>query len=81
MASYTGVQTIKTTSDIIDKIYNYKSLKLEDRYYPNQFLVFKSDSQSALTRVDKSGKSAFLISDKLKAGKIKPRNKEQFSQI
>lgn len=81
MASYTGVQVIKSTPDTIDKIYNYKSLKLEERYYPNQFLVFKSDSHSALTRVDKTGLVTNLISEKLKVGKLKPRNKEQLMAL
>ncbi len=79
--SFTGVSVKKVSSEVITKLYAEKNIKLSESDYPNSFIVFKSETASALTRVDSTGKQANLISDKIKAGKIKPRNKEQYMAL
>jgi PhoH-like ATPase len=76
--SFTGVKVTQISSEVINLLYKNKTLDLGKEEYPNQFIVFKSEgSQSALARVDGTGKAANLISDKLTASGIKAKNKEQ----
>lgn len=78
---FTGVRVVETTAQRINELYKTKKIVIGKKDFPNSFIVFKSDSQSALTRVNQDGETASLISDKLKASNIKPRNKEQFMAL
>ncbi len=80
--NFTGVRVVETTAERINELYKKKSIVIGKKDFPNSFIVFKTEGQqSALTRVDSTGLSANLISDKLSAGKFKPRNKEQFMAL
>jgi PhoH-like ATPase len=75
---FTGVNVIQISKEEIDKLYKNKKIELPEAEYPNLFIVFKSEgSNSALARVDATGKCANLIPDKLTASGIKAKNKEQ----
>jgi|SRR5579863_5476916 len=75
---FTGVKVVQSTSDKLNQLYKDKNIILSKSEYPNLFIVFKSEgSQSALCRVDHTGKQANLIPDKLSAYGIKAKNKEQ----
>jgi PhoH-like ATPase len=77
-SSFSGVKVVNVSSEKINTLYKEKEILLDKEEYPNLFIVFKNaDSQSALTRVSQDGTIAKLISDKLSAGGIKPKNKEQ----
>lgn len=75
--AFTGVKVIGVSSEKINALYKSKTIELDKDEYPNLFIVFKAENQSALTRVSADGKSGILISDKLSASGIKPKNKEQ----
>lgn len=80
--AFTGVKVIQTTSDVVNSVYKKKQLELDKKEWPNLFIVFKGEpSQSALCRVDATGSTAHLISDKTTASGIKPRNKEQYMAL
>ncbi len=82
MATFTGVRVAECTADRINKLYKDKEIVIGKKDFPNSFIVFKTEGQqSALTRVGPDGETAYLISDKLKAGNIKPRNKEQYMAL
>lgn len=77
ITSFTGVRVVQSTSIVIDYLFKQKTIVLDEPMFPNLFVVLKAEKQSALGRVDATGRNLNLISDKLKLGSIKPRNKEQ----
>lgn len=79
---YLGSAEVEVSSAKIDEFYQNKKITLEKgEYYPNQFLILKSDDgnkKSAVGRVDQSGEVLKALSpQEPTAWGIKPLNKEQ----
>jgi PhoH-like ATPase len=77
--AYTGVSVREISTEEMDSFYEEGSITLEEKFYPNEFLVLKSDRKSALA-VNKDGliKKLFFTNSKGFAIQgISPRNKEQ----
>ena len=78
---YLGSQELEISSSKIDEFYAKKELILEGTYYPNEFLILKSDDgtkKSAVGRVSLDGKLLKPLSAQEPAAwGIKPLNKEQ----
>lgn len=77
--AYTGVSVREISTEEMDSFYEEGSINLEEKFYPNEFLVLKSDRKSALA-VNKDGliKKLFFTNSKGFAIQgISPRNKEQ----
>jgi len=82
---YTGVKSMLVSEKDIAKFYEKSGLKLskkildENKIYPNQFLVMKSDPESKATigRVIDTDSPVKPLGDMRKIWGLKPRNKEQ----
>lgn len=80
---YTGVVEQTVSPDVIDAFYRDKKLPLDkDKFYPNQFVILKSDDgskKSAMGRVSNGGEFVLrpLSAQEPVAWGIKPLNKEQ----
>lgn len=80
MEMYTGVKIVESTKEIVEGLYKDKQVEIWDNrysFYQNMYVVVKEmgGTQSALTRVE--GTKLVLLSDKLSASGIHPKNKEQ----
>ncbi len=79
---YVGSKELEVSSDKIDEFYKNKQLSIEaGKYYPNEFLIIKSDDgskKSAVGRVNAATDTLkALPSQEPSAWGIKPLNKEQ----
>ncbi len=78
---YVGSQEVEVPAASIDEFYAKKELPLKGTYYPNEFLILKSDDgskKSAVGRVTLDGKFLKPLSNQEPvAWGIKPLNKEQ----
>ena len=78
---YLGSEELEVPSSKIDEFYAKKELPLKGNYYPNEFLILKSDDgskKSAVGRVTLDGKFLKPLSNQEPvAWGIKPLNKEQ----
>ena len=78
---YLGTEEIEVPSTKIDEFYAKKELSLKGKYYPNEFLILKSDDgtkKSAVGRVTLDSKLLKPLSaQEPMAWGIKPLNKEQ----
>ncbi len=79
---YLGVREVTVSSEDIDKFYKDKHLVIESgKYYPNEFIVLKSDDgskKSGVGRVSAQGDTIkALPAQEPSAWGIKPLNKEQ----
>ena len=78
---YLGSREIEVAASKIDEFYAQKELALKGEYYPNEFLILKSDDgskKSAVGRVSLDGKLLKPLSaQEPVAWGIKPLNKEQ----
>ena len=79
---YTGVSELAVSSAEIDEFYKNKQLSVEEgKYYPNQFVVMKSDDGSKKSAVGRVVQAANLVKalpqQEPSAWGIKPLNKEQ----
>jgi len=78
---YLGSEELEVPSSKIDEFYAKKELTLKGTYYPNEFLILKSDDgskKSAVGRVTLDGKFLKPLSNQEPmAWGIKPLNKEQ----
>ena len=78
---YLGSREIEVSASKIDTFYAQKELTLKGEYYPNEFLILKSDDgskKSAVGRVSLDGKFLKPLSaQEPVAWGIKPLNKEQ----
>ncbi|SJZ30660.1 PhoH family protein [Selenihalanaerobacter shriftii] len=78
---YSGLSTLQIDPKLIDQFYTENELKLEQDFYPNEFVLLEDNvggSQSALCRYDdKEGVIKPLIFQKPESWGIRPRNKEQ----
>jgi len=78
---YLGSREFEVPASKIDEFYTKKELTLQGTYYPNEFLILKSDDgtkKSAVGRVSLDGKTLKPLSaQEPVAWGIKPLNKEQ----
>ncbi|ACC97590.1 phosphate starvation-inducible protein-like putative ATPase [Elusimicrobium minutum Pei191] len=81
---YTGVAEVETDASVIDALYKNKTVPLPaaGTYYPNQFIIFKSNDgskKSAIGRVGNNGEPNVKLLSQTEpvAWGIKPLNKEQ----
>jgi PhoH-like ATPase len=77
--AYTGVSVREISSEEMSSFYKDGEIRLEESFYPNEFLVLKADRQSALA-VNKNGvikKLLFTSGSGFSVEGITPRNKEQ----
>lgn len=77
--AYTGVSVREISQEEMDLFYEEGSLSMDEKFYPNEFLVLKSDKKSALA-INKNGlikKLLFTNSKGFSVQGITPRNKEQ----
>lgn len=77
--AYTGVSVVDVTSSQIEEFYDIGYTTIGEQFYPNEFLVLKSDRQSALA-IHKAGqikRLTFASQKNMSVQGISPRNKEQ----
>jgi len=77
--AYTGVAVRDVSLEQMEEFYQQGLINLDEEFYPNEFLVLKSEKQSALA-VNKNGviKKLFFTNHKgFSVQGISPRNKEQ----
>jgi len=77
--AYTGVSVVEATPSQIEEFYDVGYTTIGEEFYPNEFLVLKSDRQSALAIYkDKQVKRLVFANQKsMSVQGISPRNKEQ----
>jgi PhoH-like ATPase len=77
--AYTGVSVVEATPSQIEDFYDVGYTTIDEEFYPNEFLVLKSDRQSALAIYkDKQIKRLIFANQKsMNVQGISPRNKEQ----
>ena len=77
--AYTGVSVVEATPSQIEEFYDVGYTTIDEEFYPNEFLVLKSDRQSALAIYkDKQVKRLVFANQKsMSVQGISPRNKEQ----
>jgi len=77
--AYTGVSVVEVTPSQIEEFYDIGYTTIGEQFYPNEFLVLKSDRQSALA-IHKAGqikRLTFASQKNMSVQGISPRNKEQ----
>jgi len=77
--AYTGVAVRDVSLEQMEEFYQQGFINLDEEFYPNEFLVLKSEKQSALA-VNKNGvikKLLFTNHKGFSVQGISPRNKEQ----
>lgn len=79
---FTGCRTITVQGELINKLYKYKSLELENQndIFPNEFVLLQDEADNKHTAVGRfTGSNIQLLSGKLDKNiwNITPRNKEQ----
>jgi len=77
--AYTGVSVVEVTPSQIEEFYDIGYTTINEQFYPNEFLVLKSDRQSALA-IHKAGqikRLTFASQKNMSVQGISPRNKEQ----
>lgn len=76
---YTGVKVVENFSDL-STLYKEGYVELTDTegFFPHQYLVVKSDKQSALAKISADGKKIVLLREQNPSFfDIRPKNKEQ----
>ena len=75
---YSGVETIKVSSTIIDRLYSDGSIEAEFIAFPNQFFILKSEEKENHSAIAKYVKGKLIPLKKVKdIMGITPRNAEQ----
>lgn len=77
--AYTGVSVIDISSEEMEDFYSNGEIDLYEDFYPNEFIVLKSDKQSALAvyKNETVKKLTFTSQKGFNVQGITPRNKEQ----
>lgn len=76
-STYPGVRTIDVEKDIIEEIYDIKSISIDSDFYPNECIILKNGKQSALSIYNSSKDRLDLLPQVNKVCNIAPRSVEQ----